>query len=158
MTLPQLGGYLSFICLLIFFVYQFIIFWSFDLPAAELCIHYELRLTLLDVALSSLLFYAFRVTWSEWVSSPFSTPRHQNVNYIRGERGYGRWDLMLADWEGLGRRDKATPDAERKKTTPLLLCFLFSQWRCQRNFPLCLFINVAYICTWIGQKVKEAVL
>lgn len=129
MTLPQLGGYLSFICLLIFFVCQFIIFWSFDLPTAELCIHYELRLTLLDVALSSLLFYAFRVRWSERVSSPFSTATSPKCKLHKGRKGLWEMGSNAGRLKRPGKtswRDKPTPDAERKKTTPLLLCFLFS--------------------------------
>ena len=27
-----------------------------------------------------------------------------------------------------------------------------------REFPFCLFINYAYLCTWIGRHLKEAIL
>ena len=56
----------------------------------------------------------------------FPRPRHRNVNYIRGERGYGRWDLMLADWKGLGRRRGGTSQRRTQKGKRLhLFCFVF---------------------------------
>ena len=114
-------------------IYYILVFWF---ACCRVMHTFELRLTLPCPQAS--LFYAFRATWSERVSSPFFLDTSPKFEFHKGRKGLRP---MGSNADRLRRRGK--------------LCFLFSQWRSRRNLLLCLFINVAYICTWIGEKVKE---
>ena len=40
----------------------------------------------------------------------------------------------------------------------LFVLFTQSEWRCQENFPPCLLMNYAYICTWLRGILKDTIL